>query len=380
MSLNKKLAAVAAALLLASCGGGGSDPAITSMVNFGDSLSDVGTYRVGAIAAVGGGQFTVNGAAPRNWTEDLAVEAGLAAPCAAQTGLLSNIPGFTGAAVVNHPECNNYAQGSARVTLPLGPNAAGLQAAPFNQTNLGLMAVPVATQIAMHLAKVGTFSGHELVTVWAGGNDIFMNFAGLATAATGGPAAVGAALAAGWSADVQTAVAAGGTGAVSAAAGAAVASMGQAGSELANLVRSQIVAKGARYVVVVNLPDVAITPFGLSLSAEQRALMEQMVTAYNTQLQAGLANVGVLYVDAYQIWRKQAANPSAYGYTNVTTPACDPASPLNPLAGSSLACTAASTFPNSTNYQYADTVHPTPYAYQLMADAVFAQLRAAGWI
>ncbi|HVZ47126.1 MAG TPA: SGNH/GDSL hydrolase family protein [Ramlibacter sp.] len=376
---NWKLAAAGAALLLASCGGGG--PAFTSMVNFGDSLSDVGTYRVGTVAAVGGGEFTVNGAAPRNWTEDLAVSTHVAAPCAAQTGLLPNIPGFTGAAVVNHPECNNYAQGSARVTLPLGPNAAGLQAAPFNQFNIGLMAVPVATQVASYLSKSGgSFSGHELVTVWAGGNDIFMNFAGIGAAQAGGAGAVGAAMAAGWSSDVQNAVFAGGTNAVNAAVSAAVAAMGQAGTELATLVRTQLLAKGAGYVAVLNLPDVSITPFGLSLTAQQRGLLQQMVSAYNTQLSNGLAGSRALLVNVFQVGQQEAATPSAFGLTNVTSPACDPASPLNPLQGSSLGCTDASTFANSTHYQYADSVHPTPYAHQLISNLVFDQMHAAGWI
>ena len=33
----------------------------TAVVSFGDSLSDAGTYQVGAIKAAGGGLFTVNG-------------------------------------------------------------------------------------------------------------------------------------------------------------------------------------------------------------------------------------------------------------------------------------------------------------------------------
>ena len=55
------------ALLLAACGGGDSNqtPVVkfTSMVSFGDSLSDVGTYKVGTVAALGGGMYTVNGVA-----------------------------------------------------------------------------------------------------------------------------------------------------------------------------------------------------------------------------------------------------------------------------------------------------------------------------
>ncbi|MBA2672226.1 hypothetical protein [Ramlibacter sp.] len=207
-SIRLKLAALATAAVLSACGGSSSGPDISSMVSFGDSLSDVGTYRVGTVAALGGGKWTVNSASAQNWTEIVAAQAGVATPCAAQTGLLPNIPGITGAPVTNVPNCSNYAQGSARVSLPLGPNAVGLQAAPFNQQTLGLMAVPVATQMSTHLARVGgAYGGHELVTVMAGGNDVFMNLAGVSAAANGGAGAVGAAIAAGWSSSVQAAVA-----------------------------------------------------------------------------------------------------------------------------------------------------------------------------
>ena len=72
-----KLLAVAlgAALLVSACGGGGDGdqaPAVkyASVVSFGDSLSDAGTYKAGVTANVlrggaggVGGMFTVNGIA-----------------------------------------------------------------------------------------------------------------------------------------------------------------------------------------------------------------------------------------------------------------------------------------------------------------------------
>jgi outer membrane lipase/esterase len=382
LKLKLKLAALGAALVLAACGGGNDGIDVSSTVSFGDSLSDVGTYKVGTIAAVGGGKWTVNGATALNWTELVAASVGTGAPCAAQTGLLTNIPGLTGAPVANHAECFNYAQGSARVSNPFGPNAAALQAAPFNQVNLGLMAMPVATQMSTHLAKVGgSYSGRELVTVLAGGNDLFMHFNGIANAAAGGATAAGAAAAAGWSQDVQAAVMAGGSAATNAAVNAAVAGMGQAGAELATLVKTQVLGKGARYVVVANLPDVAQTPFAMSLDAQTRGLVNTMVTTFNGQLQAGLAGTTVLYVDAYTQGHDQYANPARYGITNVTTPACSTTSPANPLAGSSITCTAASTIAGDTSgYLFADSVHPTPLGYQLQAAFVIAQMRAAGWL
>jgi phospholipase/lecithinase/hemolysin len=375
-----------AAVLLAACGGGGAGDqsprvAFTSMVSFGDSLSDVGTYRVGTVAALGGGKWTVNGPTARNWTEFIASDIKAAPPCAAQTGLLPNIPGLAGAPVTNVPACTNYAQGSARVSGVFAPNSATLQAAPFSQVNLGLLATPVTSQMAAHLAKVGAYSGTELVTVMAGGNDLFMNFNGIASAAAGGATAVGAAIAAGWSTTVQGQVAAGGAAATNAALAAALAGMGQAGAELAGLVKTQVLAKGARFVVVVNLPDVSQTPFASVLDPQSRGLVNTLVTTFNGQLQNGLAGTPVVLVDAYAQGRDQFANPSQYSLSNVTTPACSTTSPANPLAGSSLGCTASSAIPGDTSrFLFADTVHPTPYGYQLLAQFAAVQMAKAGWI
>lgn len=190
--------AFAAALLVAACGGGGNGdqtPAIhySSMVSFGDSLSDVGTYAVGDVAKVGGGKYTVNGmtvddnntTASKNWTERIAAQLQLPAPCAAETGLAgkgflpSTVLGFVTAtagaiAAVFHDGptegCYNYAQGGARVTDPRGPynilNTDNAQSAA-----LGQLTVPIVQQIQNHLGKVGSFKGDELVTVMAGGND-----------------------------------------------------------------------------------------------------------------------------------------------------------------------------------------------------------------
>jgi len=66
------LTATAVAALIIGCGGSNDDSLqFDSVVSFGDSLSDAGTYRVGTIQELGGGQFTINGAAPRVWTEFL---------------------------------------------------------------------------------------------------------------------------------------------------------------------------------------------------------------------------------------------------------------------------------------------------------------------
>ncbi len=98
-------------------------------MSFGDSLSDVGTYNVGFVAAAGGGQFRINGPNANgkaangnnitNWTEAIAMNLGLPAPCPAVTGLDDTAGGGAlSVAVVTHPGCTGYAQGGALVTNP----------------------------------------------------------------------------------------------------------------------------------------------------------------------------------------------------------------------------------------------------------------------
>src|SRR5471032_2221887 len=77
--------ALAAAAFLAACGGneaGDQTPrvAFTQMVNFGDSLSDVGSYKTTIVAGNGDGHYSINGNFSTsglpytNWTEYLAAQ------------------------------------------------------------------------------------------------------------------------------------------------------------------------------------------------------------------------------------------------------------------------------------------------------------------
>jgi len=94
--------ALLTAAVLSACGGssprgGDQTPGtkFSAQVSFGDSLSDVGTYAVGTVKALGGGKFTINGdntsiskdLTGKNWTEFVAAQLKLPAPCPAQTGL-----------------------------------------------------------------------------------------------------------------------------------------------------------------------------------------------------------------------------------------------------------------------------------------------------
>lgn len=345
--------------LLAACGGGGDGnqsprASYSRLVVFGDSLSDVGTYRTAGVASIGGGKFTVNGGDDRIWVERLAAQLGVAAPCPAQTGLEASGP-FAGLAapIVNVAGCYGYAQGGSRVTNPVGPYNKALLGLGSNDGYLGQITDPLINQFQRHLAA-GGYSGNELVVLLAGGNDIFMNLATLqATVGAGGDPV--------------------------AAATAAVTAMGVAGAELAAYVGNFVVGQGARRVVVVNLPDVSLTPFAASLGAQTQGLILTMSQTFNAQLAAGLANVpNVLQVDAFTQSQSQAASPSQYGVSNGAATACDLA--LATLG--SLGCSVATLLANTdvSRYQYADTVHPTPYGHQLLAQYVAVQMIQAGWL
>lgn len=450
--------ALLTAAVLSACGGSSTSPqagnqtaltTFTQQVSFGDSLSDVGSYAVGTVKALGGGKFTINGdntavdpvLTGKNWTEVLAAQLSLPAPCAAQTGLNGDATQGFSVPVTFYTNCYNYAQGGARVTDPIGP---GNPLQPGGSTVLGATTVPVVTQIANHLAKTGgKFSGTEVVTVLAGGNDVLAQLTALQLNATNAGTAAGAQvfatslisqLAAGATNPataaqaiglaVQTASASGASttaivqAAVTAAAQAGniaaaqpsvygpivataqaaataagataganyataqapvlVTALGTAGATMAQLVKTQIVAKGAKYVIVAALPDVASTPDGKAQSASTQALIAAMVNAYNTQLQAGIAGEAkILYVDLYAISHDQVINPAPYGLTNTSTPACG----ANALGTSSLVCTAKNVIAGDvSHYMFADDIHPTPFENNLIARYVLERMTVKGWL
>jgi outer membrane lipase/esterase len=435
--------ALGAALLVAACGGGGDGdqtPAIkyTAVVSFGDSLSDAGTYKVGPVAALGGGMFTVNGIAGApgaepvpsyNWAQLVSAAAVGKVNCAARMG------GF-GVAVTSIPGCTNYAQGGSRVKNPVGVgNQGGITAA---------LTEPITTQVSNFLADGNKISGSELITVLAGANDLFAQTEILSQAATAaggqalatslvtqlvalapasqtGAAAVaitiavqteaaesgatatsiiGAAITAaathaatnGYSTTaVQNAAAIGATaGAAATAAGNtyaattgaqnAAAGMVQAATDLVTSVKLMI-SLGAKRVVVVNIPDVSQTPMAMATPASQQGLVLALTQAFNSALQAGLnGTTEVVFVDAFAENRRQLADPAHYSLSNVKDIACNLDKAVNPLA-SSLTCNSSNLVAgNTSRYLFADGVHPTPYGHKLLAQYVSKALVTAGWL
>ena len=465
---NFALALLTAAVLAACGGSSGGDQALktkfSSQVTFGDSLADVGTYNVGAVKAAGGGKYTINGdntaknaaLTGKNWTELMAAQFGLPAPCAAQTGLDGDASKGFSVPVVNNLACTGYAQGGARVTNPVGPGN------KLTGSPIGQLTVPLVTQVATHLSRNGgKFKGDEVVFMIAGGNDALSLLGQLSAGATAAGQAAGAAegakvgaevfannltaqLAAGAAnpataaqaigaallaesarpghtdasvigAAVQAAAtqpgnaavgaqavygpmvlkaqAAAGTAGASAGAAAGaragaayaaaegpkmVTAMGVAGAEMAALIKTQAVAKGANYVAVGNLPDLGSTPSANAQDANTQALIKAMVSAFNSQLKAGVdGEAKVLVVDLWSISHDQITNPGPYGLTNTSTPACGP----NVFGTTSLGCNGSNTIAGDVSrYMFADEIHPTPFENALIAKYVAEQMIVKGWL
>jgi outer membrane lipase/esterase len=153
-----------------------------------------------------------------------------------------------------------------------------------------------------------------------------------------------------------------------------VAALGAAGAELANIVNTQILAKGAKYIVVNNLPDVASTPSGKAQAASTQQLIAAMVDAFNAQLKANLkADPAIAYVDLFSVSKDQVANPAIYGLTNTAQKAC--------TSPSSLTCTAKTlSAPDTSHFMFADDIHPTPYEYWLVTRYVLKDMAVKGWL
>lgn len=400
-SLRSWLITAVAIAGLVACGGG-DDPYVpgtagpsgapttkgvfSAVVSFGDSLSDVGTYKPAtSLAGDGtppyfGGKFTTNATTDvisldddaRLWVETVATSLGLVVT-QAEVGFAGSSVKCPAAAVpALATTCTAYGQGGARVTDPVGlGNAAGA------------LTVPVKTQIANHVAAFGGFTAADLVFVWAGNNDVFVQFGDFAAEA----AWVQAEAAAGrLTADQANAL-------LLEAQLAALGAMKQAALELGGYVRAEILGRGARYVAVMNLPDIAQTPFGQSLPASVRPVLTALSENFNLWLREALKEQPVQMIDMFAFYGAVLADPAAYGLSNTTTPACSVAviSAVTGGAvtdGSSLFCNATPGAPYNAlvagadidSWLFADTVHPTSGGHAVLGAHVLERLRAFGWI
>ena len=110
-------------------------------------------------------------------------------------------------------------------------------------------------------------------------------------------------------------------------------------------------ALGAKQILVPGVPDLGLVPDYASNMVAARAF----ATTFNSDLIAGLPK-NATYVDSYSLLDQLVANPSAFGFSNVTTPC---------LSSSGICA-------NPNQYLFWDGQHPTEAGQLLIAQALEA--------
>ncbi len=234
--------------------------------------------------------------------------------------------------------------------LPVTPSLLGGTDYAFGGAGVvhNASAGPIPTlpqQLQMYLAaNGGAADPHALYQVWGGANDIFY-----LSATSTNPNVL--------------------------SAGTQVAAQTELG--LLNTLH----AAGATYAVVYNLPDLGKTPAGMAGGAAASGGATQLSQLYNSQLSLGLSDLSaqgmnIIPVNTFALVNQVIANPAAYGFSNVTAPACG-ATASSLLCGPQGAGLPFSYAPGTENtYLFADDVHPTTAAHALLAQVVKSELAA----
>ncbi|MFZ4166617.1 autotransporter domain-containing protein [Brevundimonas sp. NPDC058933] len=198
----------------------------------------------------------------------------------------------------------NYAFGGARTDSQASP--------------LGMR-----VQLAQYQSRGGTFSAGDLVSILGGANNIFQGLpaAGASTNPQGSiaPVALGAA------------------------------------SDI-NFLVGGVAQAGAGTILVTNLPKLSLTPQFRGTAAAP--LADYAVTTFNGALLTGLnataaarPGTNIIMMDLFKIGDVIAANPSAFGVTNVTQPCFN----------------GVTVCANPDDYFYFDGVHPTAAGHAAIA-------------
>ena len=142
---------------------------------------------------------------------------------------------------------------------------------------------------------------------------------------------------------------------------------------------------GARYIVVLNLPDAGKTLSAQRTGAEAAAGLSVLASAYNEALDTGLASLehGIIPVNIFALMDEIIADPGNYGFTSIDDIACTPGSnPQRPNGGlESIVCGPTDSgylSPPRTDeaYLFADDFHPSGAAHAMVASTVISTITA----
>lgn len=370
--LQEKLSATATPLAEMASAAAQDKPLASRVMVFGDSLSDSGTF---------GLKFTVQGSAATGpGSADIWVER-----VASSLQALRLCPYFryTGSTFTQAAGCTNFAIGGGRVN----GFALGNPADPRS--------IPVQLQAAAQVR--GTYAANDVLLIDGGGNDA-ADLAGAYLTASSDPQAFQALLASVLGQQATGVFLAGGA---NGALLATLSYMENLALNLANAIREHALQKGASRVVIMNMPDIALTPrFGAVLhgvtqqagpdqAAAVKGLIQNWVNTFNQKLASEFTgNSKVAVLDFNATFRAQVASPESYGFTNGTDAAC----PITGFGSDSLpaydfpSCTATALSAMSgkpsanwwETYLFSDGFHPTPKAHAQAAELALQLITQRG--
>ena len=303
----------------------------SDMIVFGDSLSDPGNvfvltgdvsvrpYNTGNIPdapyPVGGLTFS-NG---KTWVERVAASL--------------KLKGGTGPAL-RTSRFTNYGFGAARAASSAG--------GPFD----------FSAQVAQYLADTnGNIDTDALYSVYFGGNDVRDALVAFNVA-------------------LQTTLLSGGTLEQALAAGqaAAQAILADAVTTIADNILL-LASQGAHHFLIPNVPNLGVVPAIQVLGPDTAFLATQLSFGFNLALEGALINletalpVTITRFDVFTLISGVAANPDAFGLTNVSD-AC-----LTPQVKKGAVCN------NPDDYLFWDGIHPTRAGHSLLAEAALSVLQ-----
>ncbi|MGY1685028.1 SGNH/GDSL hydrolase family protein [Geodermatophilus sp. SYSU D00867] len=292
---------------------------VREVVSFGDSWSDAGTF--GYVFGTTPGEA---------WPQLLAAEYG-----ADQEVNRLVTQGEDGAVLSEETVGGlNYAEGGAFV-------------APITDDPDGTPR-PMTAQLEAFLDEHGSFDSHQLVTVWAGGNDILTHLAGDEEQAA--RFVVG---------DL--------TGEEIEQATDEVVAVARREADLV----ADVLAAGAKRVAVLNMIDLGITAEGPGIQAGGNALAGALTTTFNLALADALPeDRRVRLVDVAGLFADVEASPAEYGFEVVDGDACT-------NAGFSCGPDAWVTPDADRTYAFAGYGHFTAATRELIAGFVHDEAAAA---
>jgi phospholipase/lecithinase/hemolysin len=115
---------------------------------------------------------------------------------------------------------------------------------------------------------------------------------------------------------------------------------------------------GAEHIVVIDLPNIGLTPRAQALGPEGAAGATYLSVLFNTLLDNALDGLrcDVMRVSSFDLLNAIAADPAAYGFTNVTVPGLV-ALQANPAA-------------DTSGFLFWDDIHPTTRTHALIAELI----------